>query len=69
MMEVQVDQFTYEVIEEMVVVRKYDKDGKSERRDFENKLSAFLWLNEHLAESEWCWIMYEKKGEKQNVDV
>lgn len=52
----------------MIVVRKYYINGKSEKREFENKLSAFLWLNEHLSDSEWCWIMYEKKGE-HHVDV
>lgn len=48
----------------MIIVRKYDKDGKSERKEFPNKLMAFLWLNDHLEESEWCWVMYEKESDK-----
>lgn len=53
----------------MIVVRKYDKDGRSDKREFPSKLQAFLWLNDHLAESEWCWIMYEKKGEHEDGAV
>lgn len=53
----------------MIVVRKYDKNGESVKLEFDSKLKAFLWLNDHLAESEWCWIMYEKKGVKENGTV
>lgn len=53
----------------MIIVRKYDKDGRSDKREFPSKLQAFLWLNDHLAESEWCWIMYEKKGEHEDGTI
>lgn len=43
-----------------IVVRKYDKNGYSVAMEFDSKFKAFLWLNEHLHESEWCWVMYEK---------
>lgn len=49
----------------MVVIMKYNKNGSSDRKEFDSKLAALLWLNDHLAESEWCWVMYMKDGDKK----
>ncbi len=51
-------------IKKMITIAKYDKNGKSERKEFDKKLSAMLWLADHLEESEWCWVMYMKDGDK-----
>lgn len=48
----------------MITIAKYDKNGKSERKEFDKKLTAMLWLADHLEESEWCWVMYMKDGDK-----
>ena len=34
------------------------------RKEFDKKLNALLWLADHLEESEWCWVMYMKDGDK-----
>ena len=47
----------------MIVIRKYDKNGKSERISFGRKIAALLWLCDHIDEAEWCCIMYEKESE------
>lgn len=39
-------------------------NGKSEKIEFDSKFKALLWLNDHLQENEWCWIMYEKEVKK-----
>lgn len=49
----------------MIVIRKYDKNGHSEKVEFDSKFKAFLWLNENLHLSEWCWVMYEKGETKE----
>lgn len=46
----------------MIVIRKYDKNGHSEKIEFARKIAALLWLCDHIHESEWCWIMYAEKG-------
>lgn len=45
----------------MIVIRKYDKNGKSEKIQFGRKLAALLWLCDNIEKSEWCWIMYQNK--------
>lgn len=46
----------------MVVIQKYYRNGSSEKKEFNSKFHAFLWLYDNIAESEWCWIMYEKEN-------
>ena len=49
----------------MIVIRKYMKNGSSEKIQFNRKLAALLWLCDHIEESEWCWIMFNKEKESE----
>lgn len=51
----------------MIVVRKYNKNGSSDKVQFNRKLAALLWLSDHMEDAEWCWIMYEKKESEENA--
>lgn len=54
--------YIWKEILKMILIRKYDKNGSSTKYEFDSKVKALLWLNDHLKESEWCWIMYEKEN-------
>lgn len=45
----------------MIVIQKYDRNGSSQKFEFDSKLKALLWLNDNLHKSEWCWVMYESE--------
>lgn len=51
----------------MIVIRKYDKNGKSTKIEFARKIAALLWLCDHIDESEWCWVMYADKESEKNA--
>ena len=48
----------------MIKIEKYDKNGKLEKKEFDKKQTAMLWLADNLEESECCWVLYMKGGDK-----